>query len=60
MHHFFWNDEALTRQKVDRALLHRSKFQVAARFLDAEDHTVARIGRALRRDRGDGPCSARK
>ena len=40
--------------------MHRSKFQVAARFLDAEDHAVARIGRALRQDRGDGPCSARK
>src|SRR5215469_6592408 len=30
---------------------------VAARFLDAEDHAVARIGCALRHDRGDaGPA----
>jgi len=30
---------------------------VAARFLNAEDHAVARIGRALRHDRGDaGPA----
>jgi len=38
--------------------MHRSKFQVAARFLDAEDHAVAR-SRALRQDRGDAASAQR-
>jgi hypothetical protein len=32
----------------------------AARFLDAEDQAVARIGWALRHDRGNAALSARR